>query len=141
MLTITLESARHFILGKQGLWPGRRWRGLQGTEQAMRAMEYLQLDPLQIIARSQDLMLHSRVLDYTPGLWEQVAYQQRKFFDWGGWLATRPMDELPHWRVVMRRERDGDSGDSRIPRMAAEHAGAVADTPAVLRERGNASSR
>ncbi len=86
----------------------------QGTEQAMRAMEYLQLDPLQIIARSQDITLHSRVLDYTPGLWEDVTYQQRKFFDWGGWLAVRPMDELPHWRVVMRRERDGDYGDSRI---------------------------
>jgi hypothetical protein len=49
MLTIDIETARRFILGKQGLWPGRRWRGLQGTEQAMRAMEYLQLDPLQII--------------------------------------------------------------------------------------------
>jgi uncharacterized protein YcaQ len=24
-----------FILGKQGLWPGRRWRGIQGTEEAI----------------------------------------------------------------------------------------------------------
>ncbi len=47
MLTITIDTARRFILGKQGLWPGRRWRGIEGTEQAMRAMEYLQLDPLQ----------------------------------------------------------------------------------------------
>ena len=106
MLTIDIDTARRFILGKQGLWPGRRWRGMEGTEQAMRAMEYLQLDPLQIIARSQDIKLHSRVLDVTPGMWEDVTYQQRKFFDWGGWLAVRPMDELPHWRVVMRRERD-----------------------------------
>ena len=67
MLTITIETARRFILGKQGLWPGRRWRGIEGTEQAMRAMEYLQLDPLHIIARSQDITLHSRVLAYTPG--------------------------------------------------------------------------
>ena len=73
MLTINLETARRFILGKQGLWPGRRWRGIKGTEQAMRAMEYLQLDPLQIIARSQDIKLHSRVLDYTPGLWEEAG--------------------------------------------------------------------
>ena len=29
--------------------------GIAGTAQAMRAMEYLQLDPLQIIARSQDI--------------------------------------------------------------------------------------
>ncbi len=70
MLTINIDTARRFILGKQGLWPGRRWRGIKGTEQAMRAMEYLQLDPLQIIARSHDIKLHSRVLDYTPGMWE-----------------------------------------------------------------------
>jgi uncharacterized protein YcaQ len=141
MLTIDIETARRFILGKQGLWPGRRWRGIEGTEQAMRAMEYLQLDPLQVIARSQDIALHSRVLDYTPGLWEELAYQQRKFFDWGGWLAVRPMDELPYWRVVMRRERDGISGDQRIHRMAREHAEAIDEMRAILRERGTVSNR
>jgi hypothetical protein len=141
MLTIDLETARRFILGKQGLWPGRRWRGLKGTEGAMRAMEYLQLDPLQIIARSHDITLHSRVLDYTPGMWEVVTYQKRKFFDWGGWLAARPMDELPHWRVVMRRERDGGYGDSRIRKLAHEHAEAIAEVRAVLRERGVVSNR
>lgn len=138
MLTIDLDTARRFILGKQGLWPGRRWRGLRGTEQAMRAMEYLQLDPLQIIARSQDIQLHSRVLDYTPGMWETVTYKKRKFFDWGGWLAVRPMDELPHWRVVMRRERDDNS---RIREMAREHADAIIEMRAILRERGTVSNR
>ena len=141
MLTINIQTARRYILGKQGLWPGRRWRGIEGTEQAMRAMEYLQLDPLNILARSQDIQLHSRVLDYTPGMWEELAYQQRKFFDWGGWLAARPMDELPHWRVVMRRERDGGYGDPRIDRMAADHAEAIEEMRAILRERGTVSNR
>ena len=132
MLTIDIDIARRFILGKQGLWPGRRWRGLKGTEKAMRAIDYLQLDPLQIIARSQDITLHSRVLDYTPGMWETVTYKQRKFFDWGGWLAVRPMDELPHWRVVMHRERDA---------MRLEHADAVAEMREILKERGTVSNR
>jgi uncharacterized protein YcaQ len=141
-LTIDLDTARRFILGKQGLWPGRRWRGLRGTEQAMRAIEYLQLDPLQIIARSQDIKLHSRVLDYTPGMWEAAAYQKRKFFDWGGWLATRPMDELPHWRVIMHRERDhGPDTDSRIHKMGVEHAEAIVEMRAILRERGTVNNR
>ena len=48
MLTIDLDTARRFVLGKQGLWPGRRWRGVQGTEQAMQEIEYLQLDPLSV---------------------------------------------------------------------------------------------
>jgi len=138
---IDLETARRFILGKQGLWPGRRWRGRKGTEQAMRAMEYLQLDPLQIIARSQDIALYGRVLDYTPEMWETVTYQKRLFFDWGGWLATRPMDELPYWRVVMGRERDGLSGDPRIRRMARDHAEAIEEMRAILRERDAVSNR
>ena len=138
MLTIDLETARRFILGKQGLWPGRRWRGIKGTERAMRAMEYLQLDPLQIIARSQDITLHSRVIDYKPGMWEDVTYRQRKFFDWGGWLAARPMDELPYWRVVMRRERDQEG---RIQALGREHAEAIAEMRLILRERGIVSNR
>lgn len=138
MLTIDQQTARRFILGKQGLWPGRRWKGAAGAEKAMRAMEYLQLDPLQIIARSQDIKLHSRVIDYTPGLWEKPTYTQRKFFDWGGWLAVRPMDELPYWRVVMRREKQGHTGVDKIGR---EHAKAVAEMRAVLRERGTVSNR
>lgn len=142
MLTIDIDTARRFILGKQGLWPGRRWRGPRGTEQAMRAMEYLQLDPLQVIARSQDIQLHSRVLDYTPGMWEALTYQKRKFFDWGGWLAVRPMDELPHWRVVMQRERDGSPDcDPRIRKMARDHAEAIVEMRSILRERGIVSNR
>lgn len=138
MLTIDIQTARRFILGKQGLWPGRRWRGISGTEQAMRAMEYLQLDPLQIIARSHDITLYSRVLDYTPGLWQDLAYGQRKFFDWGGWLAARPMDELPHWRVVMRREREHNA---RMLSTARDHADTIVEMRATLRERGTVSNR
>ena len=139
--TIDIDTARRFILGKQGLWPGRRWRGAAGAAAAMRAIEYLQLDPLQIIARSQDIMLHGRVLDYAPGLWEEATYGRREFVDWGGWLAVRPMDELPHWRVVMRREHDGVAGDSRISRMGREHAEAVAEMRQILRERGTVTNR
>src|SRR5215211_4243041 len=141
MLTIDIETARRFILGKQGLWPGRRWRGIKGTEQAMRAIEYLQLDPLQIVARSQDITLFSRVLEYRPGMWEEVTYKKRKFFDWGGWLAARPMDELPYWRTVMHRERDGNYGDSRIRGIAREHADAIIEMRSILKERGIVSNR
>jgi uncharacterized protein len=142
MLTIDIQTARRFILGKQGLWPGPRWRGILGSEQAMRAMEYLQLDPLQVIARSHDITLHSRVLDYRPGMWEQVAYQQREFFDWGGWLAVRSMDELPYWRVVMHREREGHPDcDPRIHKMGHEHADTIDEMRAILHERGIVNNR
>ena len=142
MLEIDLQTARRFILGKQGLWPGRRWRDIGGVEQAMREMEYLQLDPLQIITRSQDIQLHSRVLNYSPGQWEDVTYGRRQFFDWGGWLAVRPMDELPYWRVVMRRERDGNIDcDSRVQRDLIKYTAVIEEMRELLEERGLAGNR
>lgn len=98
------QTARRFILGRQGLWPGRRWQGAAGLEQALHAVGHLQLDPLNVTARSQDLMLHARVARYRPEGWQEPAYGQRKFFDWGGWLALRPMAELPDYRALMLRE-------------------------------------
>ena len=51
------------------------------------------------------------------------------------------MDELPHWRLIMRRERDGEYGDSRIRKMASEHAGAIEEMRYILHERGIVSNR
>jgi uncharacterized protein YcaQ len=105
LITISTQTARRFVLGKQGLWPGRRWKGKKGTAQAIRACEVVQLDPLNIFARSQDIVLHSRVLDYKPDYLYQVAYQDREFFDYGGWLAMYPMSSLPYIRVHMERRK------------------------------------
>ena len=137
MLDISPRTARRFILGRQGLWPGRRWQGLAGTERAMREMEHLQLDPLAIMARAQDLMLHSRVIDYAIDDWAVLTYERRRFFDWGGWLAVRPMRELPHWRVLMRREREQPYWLD----FAREHATAIAEMREVLRTRREVANR
>jgi len=136
-LEIPLEVARRFILGKQGLWPGRRWQGLEGTEAAMRAIEQLQLDPLVLVARAHDLILHARVIGYQQDDWATLTYERRRFFDWGGWLAVRPMDELPHWRVLMRRELDQPNWIA----FQEEHGPAIAEMREVLAERGTVSNR
>lgn len=136
-MKISITTARRYVLGRQGLWPGRRWCGMAGTEVAMRALEHLQLDPLNVVARAHDLMLQSRVIDYRPDDWAILTYQERRFFEWGGWLAVRPIEELPHWRVLMRRERDGPPWRA----FAVEHAAAIAEMRAVLRERETVSNR
>lgn len=136
-MDISRQTARRFVLGRSGIWPGRRWQGLRGTERAMRTMEHLQLDPLQIMARAQDLMLHSRVTDYTIDDWATLTYDRRRFFDWGGWLAVRPMAELPHWRVLMRRERDDPGWRATM----VEHLPAIEEMREVLRTRFEVSNR
>ena len=137
MLEISALTARRYVMGRQGLWPGRRWQGLDGTRAAMRAMEDLQLDPLVVVARAHDLMLHSRVLDYAIDDWATLTYERREFFEWGGWLAVRPMEELPSFRVVMRRERS----HGRLAEIGEDHAEAIDEMRDVLRERGEVSNR
>ena len=97
MLTISAQTARRYVLGKQGLWPGRRWKGKKGTVQAIRACQAVQLDPLNVFSRSQDIVLHSRVLEYKPEYLYELAYQERQFFDYGGGLFMYPMSELPYF--------------------------------------------
>ncbi|HMR98409.1 MAG TPA: crosslink repair DNA glycosylase YcaQ family protein [Anaerolineales bacterium] len=114
-INISQQTARRFVLGKQGLWPGRRWRGRNGTAQAIDACEAVQLDPLIVIARSQDITLHSRVLEYKPEYLYDVAYKQRKFFDYGGWLAMYPMRDLPYWRYRMEQRAHGSYVKHHVP--------------------------
>jgi uncharacterized protein YcaQ len=130
-MEISRDVARRFLLGRQGLWPGRRWQGLRGTERAMRTIGDLQLDPLQVVARAHDIALHGRVIDYEQDDWARLTYERRRFFEWGGWLAVRPIEELPFYRFFMQRE--GATG--RIRAIGEEHRDAIDEMRVVLRER------
>ena len=44
MNVISKQTRRRYILGRQGLWPGRRWMGLAGVAQV--AVGYAELDTL-----------------------------------------------------------------------------------------------
>ena len=106
MDSISKQTYRRFLLGSQGLWPGRRYRGLSGAESALRQMQALQLDPLVMVARSQDIAMYGRVLDYKPDLLYKMAYEKRQAFDYGGWLMMYPMQEFPYWQLPMKRRKE-----------------------------------
>jgi uncharacterized protein YcaQ len=107
VLHISKEQARRYVLGRQGLWPGRRWVGKAGTADALQHVESVQIDPLNVVARSHDLTLWSRVANYQPGHLDSLLYEDRAFFDYGGTVMIYPMSELPYWRLIMRRRAEG----------------------------------
>jgi uncharacterized protein YcaQ len=102
-ITISKRTAKRFVLGRQGLWPGRRWAGLEGTAEALHMIEEVQMDPLTVVARSHDIVLWSRVSGYQPAYLDHLLYDTRQFFDYGGGLCIYPMAELPYWRLHMQR--------------------------------------
>ncbi len=105
-ISISQTTFRRFLLGAQGLWPGRRFKGLRGTHAAIHQMQGVQLDPLNIVARSQEIALFGRVLDFKIEQLYRAAYEQRGFFDYGGWLFMYPMHEFPYWRLHMQRRQE-----------------------------------
>ena len=135
--SISRLTRRRFILGCQGLWPGRRATGLPGARAALRRAEVVQVDPLNVVARSHDLVLHARVNDYRPQHLEKLLYQRREFFDYGGLVLIVPMAELPYWRVHMRRRRD----DPRWAGFALEYRGVVSAVRRHVRDCGPTAAR
>ncbi len=134
---ISNETARRFTLGRQGLWPGRRWIGEGGTAEAIHAVECIQMDPLNVIARSHHLALLSRVHDYRQEHLDNLMYRDRLFFDYGGNLRIFPIHELPYWRVTMRR-------NARAPRwagFASANRSVIKAVRAELRRRGPVGNR
>ncbi|MGE5248738.1 MAG: DNA glycosylase AlkZ-like family protein [Bacteroidota bacterium] len=134
---ISKLTHRRFVLGQQGLWPGRRFKGLSGTTAAIRQMGSLQLDPLNIVARSQDIALYGRVLGYRPDYLYKAAYKQRRFFDYGRGLFMYPMQELPYWRVVMQRA----IGNARMRAFREAHPHAMDDALEAVRANGPLGNR
>ena len=137
VLTISKQTQARFILGKQGLYPGRRWRGKAGVAQAMQAGVVVQVDPLNMSARSHDLTLHSRVLGYSPALLEEHLYADRGGFDYGGVLMAHPMEHLPYWRAVMEQHRASE----RTQHFLKENSELVEDILATIRENGPLGNR
>jgi uncharacterized protein YcaQ len=72
-----LATARRFVLGRQGLWPGRRWKGPGGTLEAVRYAGSVQVDPLDLVGHSQDLVLWGRVAGYRAEHLEHALYRDR----------------------------------------------------------------
>ncbi len=136
-LTISKTAARRFVLGRQGLWPGRRWQGVDGVAEALRTCEALQLDPLNVIARSHDIALWGRVLDYKTEFLNEVVYNRRGFFDYGGALYLYPMSELPYWW----RHMAAFGEHPRWRTFAAEHGDVIAQVLDELRARGPLGNR
>jgi uncharacterized protein YcaQ len=110
---------------------------LEGTAQALRVTEAVQIDPLIVIARNHDLTLHSRVIDYRPEQLDRLLYTDRLFFDYGGTIFIYPIDELPYWRVVMQRKGQ----EPRWARFAEQRSALIKEVKTELRRRGPLGNR
>ncbi len=74
-----------------------------GVLQTVRALGFLQLDPIATVAPAQHLVLWSRLGAYDVAELDRLLWEERALFEWDA--LVWPIEELPLVRGLMRRWR------------------------------------
>jgi uncharacterized protein len=135
--TISKATERRVVLGLQGLWPGWRWRGARGLAPSLNQLRAVQVDPLDVVGRSHDLVFASRVLDYRPQDLDRLLYTRRGAFEYGGAIDILPRDLLRLHLSWLRHQ----GLPTRWEDWERAHAATVARVREAVTERGPLDAR
>lgn len=146
-LTLTLEEARGVALAAQGLDVGVEGvtpPGAATTASDLIAMierlGVVQIDTISVVARTQYLVLWSRLGAYRQTLLDEALYPRRDVFEyWSHAASIVPMSDYPYYRADMLRSATSLLWDSlRI--WMEEHPEAIQRTLEAIRDRGPLAS-
>lgn len=106
MKTVSIDraSARRFLLRALHL---ERPRTLTGVAEAVEALEFVQMDSIDVCGRIHDLILRARIHDYRPALLARSLYEQpRELFEYySPNLSALPLRDYPYFVREMREGR------------------------------------
>jgi len=98
---VSKETARLFLVLRQGCL--REKRGKNGTLEAIKRLECVQMDPISVVQRNQHLVLHNRIVDYEPSYLDQLIYKDRLLFEyWCNEKSIIPIEDFPYFRYRMQ---------------------------------------
>ena len=138
---ISKEVARRFLVSRQGFL--QKKRGKDGTLEAIRRLECIQIDPISVVHRNQHLVLHNRIVDYKPSYLEQLLYKDRLLFEyWCNEKSIIPIEDFPFFRYRMQNPPYFHSPFyERIKRKRTEFKEDVSFILAEIRKKGPLSSK
>jgi uncharacterized protein YcaQ len=138
---LSAREARWLAVAAQGL--GRARSTGPVTRRHLRAaiatLDVLQLDAINVVARTQFLVPFSRIGAYDPELLHRMGGPGGELFEyWGHAASLLPIDAHPlyRWRMDQHREGDGSRPADRRRAWHEAHAGYIADVLAEVRDRG-----
>jgi hypothetical protein len=95
------EDARRFLVSMQSFLQGKK--GKEDTLEAIRSLECVQTDPINVVHRNQHLVLHNRVTDYMPSYLEELLYKDRLVFEyWCNEKSVIPIEDFPYFHYRMQ---------------------------------------
>jgi uncharacterized protein len=78
----------------------------------VRALGFLQIDPISTVAPPQQLVLWSRLGPFDVAELDRLLWDERKLFEWNAYIW--PAEELPLLHARMRRRRTGANASERM---------------------------
>jgi len=97
-MTVKLSAgqARRFILIRHGLIGEYRFSGKKGVLEFTRKTGCIQFDPVDVVGRSADICLNSRVKDYEKEMLDELLYKDRLLIDYFDKnLSIVPIEDFP----------------------------------------------
>jgi uncharacterized protein YcaQ len=102
--SITPQTARRLIISKQQLAGPPLPATRDGMLALFRALRCVQIDPTSAVARSQKLVLWSRLGNYDENIFENLMWQERSLFEYWAHAASVVLSEdFPIHALRMRR--------------------------------------
>ena len=132
--TITRETARRYILSRQGLLGRHRFIGKEGACQYVRQAGCIQYDPVDVCGRNAELTLQSRVKGFTRQTLADLLYRDRLLVDYSDKeLSIWPREDWPYFAGCRALSRAHGAGFPGIPELEER-------AVAWIREHGPVSS-
>jgi len=94
------EAVRRFLIIRQNFLQNK---GKDGTLEAIKRLECIQMDPINVVYPNQHLVLHNRVLNYKPSYLEELLYKDRRAFEyWCNEKSIISIEDLPYFSYRMQ---------------------------------------
>jgi uncharacterized protein YcaQ len=106
-MELSLEQARRLAIRGQHLSGPQPGQGLDGMREVLRSLRVLQIDPVNVVARSHLLVLWSRLGGFDRADLDTLLWQERWMFEYWAHAASLVLTEdYPIHQHLMRANRD-----------------------------------
>jgi uncharacterized protein YcaQ len=140
---ISRKVARRMAIVAQGLAGPRPHPDTEGIMDVVNRLGCLQLDPINIVARSHLLVLWSRLGSYDPGLLDLLLWQERRLFEYWAHAASIVLtQDYPIHQMRMRSFGKGsDSWSQQVSAWMQQNETLRNSIFSALQQRGPLRSR
>ncbi|MCH4886767.1 winged helix-turn-helix domain-containing protein [Acidaminobacter sp. JC074] len=100
-IKVTKADVRRFLVDYHGMLDKELAKGKEGVLDYVKKVGCIQFDPLNVVGRNPDLVLQSKIENYSPKMLEELLYKDRKLIDgWDKMMAIYSVDDWPYFKRI-----------------------------------------